>query len=478
MSEIWCPLVGHDCGGPGCQWYDEKKLRQCIAVEGAVAIVRVADALERLTASRLEPARLSPPVPYWARVEIMGHSQVIGLVHEERLAGADVLRVEVPEVESKHGAATVWDEEADDYIDRPARTETIPAWQTIVRGASIFRLTRIPEEQARREAAQLGARPFVQPEPEPEPQSPGTHFDRFCINFQEGTPGAGGCEGDGYKDCRRCSKSVRRCRVCGCTERDCSRCIEKTGQPCSWVAKDLCSACVDRVATDSPPFPEAPCGGRVGSELIGTAPLTADEDPGQDDSVLPPGKTCQQCGWWGRCHGLIGLKGTETRCDWSPSRFCETSTPSEAPTPPVSVAPNPEAAGAPPCEGGTNRDLMCSCATDGDPEQEEAPCDGCGMWALPAPRRRLNSPPGECEACRGNVAPGKTCYACGLQGPAGQGTSVVAVEVAVADVPKAAEDAAACNYYRAGRCYRVNRAPGLTYPNCPGRCVHYVEVPF
>jgi len=34
------------------------------------------------------------------------------------------------------------------------------------------------------------------------------------------------------------------CRVCGCTENDCSQCIEKTGQPCHWVAKDLCSACV------------------------------------------------------------------------------------------------------------------------------------------------------------------------------------------------------------------------------------------
>lgn len=34
------------------------------------------------------------------------------------------------------------------------------------------------------------------------------------------------------------------CRVCGCTEDDCSGCIEKTGEPCSWVEADLCSACV------------------------------------------------------------------------------------------------------------------------------------------------------------------------------------------------------------------------------------------
>lgn len=36
----------------------------------------------------------------------------------------------------------------------------------------------------------------------------------------------------------------RRCRVCGCTQDDCSQCIEKTGDSCQWVKFDLCSACV------------------------------------------------------------------------------------------------------------------------------------------------------------------------------------------------------------------------------------------
>jgi len=35
----------------------------------------------------------------------------------------------------------------------------------------------------------------------------------------------------------------QKCRVCGCTDDDCSGCIERTGQPCHWVAPDLCSAC-------------------------------------------------------------------------------------------------------------------------------------------------------------------------------------------------------------------------------------------
>jgi hypothetical protein len=37
---------------------------------------------------------------------------------------------------------------------------------------------------------------------------------------------------------------VRACRVCGCTDGDCSGCIERTGEACHWVASDLCSACV------------------------------------------------------------------------------------------------------------------------------------------------------------------------------------------------------------------------------------------
>ena len=38
---------------------------------------------------------------------------------------------------------------------------------------------------------------------------------------------------------------IRKCRVCGCTDANCIRCIEKTGMPCSWVETDLCSACVE-----------------------------------------------------------------------------------------------------------------------------------------------------------------------------------------------------------------------------------------
>jgi len=33
------------------------------------------------------------------------------------------------------------------------------------------------------------------------------------------------------------------CRVCGCTDYDCSQCIAATGQACHWVEPDLCSRC-------------------------------------------------------------------------------------------------------------------------------------------------------------------------------------------------------------------------------------------
>ncbi|MGN6693884.1 MAG: Lsr2 family DNA-binding protein [Aquihabitans sp.] len=50
--------------------------------------------------------------------------------------------------------------------------------------------------------------------------------------------------------------SGRACRQCGCTDWDCAGCIERTGSPCSWVADDLCSACVP-AAVEPAEFDEA-----------------------------------------------------------------------------------------------------------------------------------------------------------------------------------------------------------------------------
>ncbi len=35
----------------------------------------------------------------------------------------------------------------------------------------------------------------------------------------------------------------RACRVCGCTDFDCSGCVARTGWPCFRLTSDLCSAC-------------------------------------------------------------------------------------------------------------------------------------------------------------------------------------------------------------------------------------------
>lgn len=42
---------------------------------------------------------------------------------------------------------------------------------------------------------------------------------------------------------------IARCRVCGCTDDDCRQCIAKTGEPCTWVEPDLCSACAEEEDT-------------------------------------------------------------------------------------------------------------------------------------------------------------------------------------------------------------------------------------
>lgn len=62
-----------------------------------------------------------------------------------------------------------------------------------------------------------------------------------------------------YEKCPTCSRAtnigpaaviVPTCYICGCTDLDCSGCIQATGKPCSWVhgpgEQPLCSACQDQ----------------------------------------------------------------------------------------------------------------------------------------------------------------------------------------------------------------------------------------
>jgi hypothetical protein len=59
--------------------------------------------------------------------------------------------------------------------------------------------------------------------------------------------------------------SDRSCRACGCTDADCSGCIERTGRPCFWVEADLCSACLTR---PPPVIPEGQLVRVVGKEFV------------------------------------------------------------------------------------------------------------------------------------------------------------------------------------------------------------------
>lgn len=47
---------------------------------------------------------------------------------------------------------------------------------------------------------------------------------------------------------------VQRCRVCDCTDSDCSQCVARTGSPCYWVEDDLCSACALRGLSITQPW--------------------------------------------------------------------------------------------------------------------------------------------------------------------------------------------------------------------------------
>jgi hypothetical protein len=47
------------------------------------------------------------------------------------------------------------------------------------------------------------------------------------------------------------------CRACGCTDGDCAPCIVRTGEPCTWVDAELCSACVPGAPTISSDRPLA-----------------------------------------------------------------------------------------------------------------------------------------------------------------------------------------------------------------------------
>lgn len=50
--------------------------------------------------------------------------------------------------------------------------------------------------------------------------------------------------------------SKQECGVCGCTQKDCSQCVARTGKPCYWVENNLCSACTPEMLYKFPRKPD------------------------------------------------------------------------------------------------------------------------------------------------------------------------------------------------------------------------------
>lgn len=73
--------------------------------------------------------------------------------------------------------------------------------------------------------------------------------------------------------------SLQRCRKCGCTQYDCRQCIEKTGSPCTWAEKDLCSACVEE--------PEIPVVDTRASQSEAVEAVEAPEEQTHETALAP-----------------------------------------------------------------------------------------------------------------------------------------------------------------------------------------------
>lgn len=82
------------------------------------------------------------------------------------------------------------------------------------------------------------------------------------------------------------------CRVCGCTENNCTECVEKTGSPCHWVntEKTLCSACAENEEKEDRRIPIAESLSHIEVHALvaafGAAQVESEEDEETDDEFF------------------------------------------------------------------------------------------------------------------------------------------------------------------------------------------------
>lgn len=148
----------------------------------------------------------------WALVEIMGHKQLAGLVRETTLAGAGMLRVDVPAVPGEPGVP-----------GRSPGRDGMPAFTKLLSPSAIYAITPVQEDVVRRMAASLREQPV----------------EVWRLDACRALPPAQVAEVEEEDE------DEPRCRVCGCTtEHGCP-------EGCWWVEDpehlgDLCSVCADR----------------------------------------------------------------------------------------------------------------------------------------------------------------------------------------------------------------------------------------
>jgi hypothetical protein len=111
--------------------------------------------------------------------------------------------------------------------------------------------------------------------------------DRRVTQNTDGSIWCGKCGGMLFGPPREVPKDgdtiLRSCRVCGCTQENCSQCVAKTGEPCYWVEEDLCSACVEPAGVHHPTVEDA-----TKAHLDAQAERTAAAMPAGVAKVLQP----------------------------------------------------------------------------------------------------------------------------------------------------------------------------------------------
>jgi ParB family chromosome partitioning protein len=130
--------------------------------------------------------------------------------------------------------AHCWRPTAANFLGRLTKGQLLEIGQEVFQGDFTARWRAAKKG----ELAQLLDRAFAHPEKDERPEVQ----ERLRMWLPEGM-GFGGSVGPESAEVAETEAVVRACRDCGCTEEDCSECIERTGEPCHWVEEDLCSAC-------------------------------------------------------------------------------------------------------------------------------------------------------------------------------------------------------------------------------------------